>query len=266
MLPVRNLGNMGDEMQENDVVPTKKIKTKSVELIPLYDLHYGSHQCRENDLKNIVKYIKGKSSCYTFLGGDLIECSIYGKMNAVHTQKIQITEQIQNIVEILKPIRNKILFSICGNHEHRIEKATGLDIMQIMADMLGIPYLGWEAHFALKLKGSMVRCYAHHGTSAAVTSGAKLNAIEKLHFRSPHAHLIFCGHTHFPFFSEKEIRYINSDCKMKRFTQYYISSGSLHESDGYATMKALPPIPTRLNKVKIRVENNAIIAESTKFV
>ena len=253
-------------MENKLEIPIKRLRTNSFELVPLFDIHYGSHECQEKEFSKIIDYIRRKSTCYTFLGGDLIECVIYGKVGGVHAQKFQTTEQIENVVKILNPIKNKIWFAVNGNHENRVEKSTGINIMQLMAEMLEIPYLGWEANFLIKLKNANIRCYAHHGSGSGVTSGAKLNAIERLHFRSPFAHIIFCGHTHFPFMSEKEIRYIDNDGKLKKFSQYFVSSGSLHESDGYATMRAYGPVPIRLNKVKVRNINGNIIVESHKFI
>lgn len=217
----------------------------------------GSHHCNEELLHKGVELIKSRSDCITFLGADLIEASIYGSVGSVHSQKLQIDEQIEKITKILSKIRNKILFCIDGNHEHRIEKATGLNLTKVIADILKIPFLGWEALFNIRLgKNKVCSCYAHHGTGNSSTSGAKLNSLEKLHFRAPLSNLIICGHMHFPVNSEKEIRYIDAKGKIRKYTQYFVGCGSIHESDGYASMKALSPIQPSLTKIHIQVTDN----------
>jgi predicted MPP superfamily phosphohydrolase len=106
----------------------KFIDYSEVEILPLFDWHLGSHECDETMVDSIIEYIKKTDNCYTFLGGDLIECSIYGKMNAVHTQKYQVTEQVELLVKKLKPIQDKILFSVCDfpitNSIFLLEKGT----------------------------------------------------------------------------------------------------------------------------------------------
>lgn len=61
-------------------------KYKSIELVPLNDLHLGSYECDEGLVDNTINYIRHHKNCYTFLGGDIIECNVYGKANNVHTE------------------------------------------------------------------------------------------------------------------------------------------------------------------------------------
>ena len=218
-----------------------------MQILPLYDTHFGSQECNEKLLIKTVDYIRRHSKCYTFLGGDIIECVIPGSKGSVHKQKRQIQEQVDKIVEILKPIKNKILFSICGNHEYRVEVATGLNVSKMIADLLGVEYAGFEKHFLFSGK----RCYAHHGTGGGGTAGAKVNSAERLHFRSPFAEIIFSGHCHFPFISEKEIRYLSVKGNLRNFIQTFVSCGSAHASDGYASMKGLTPLPMSMMLVDI---------------
>lgn len=250
----------------------KIIDNSEVEILPLFDWHLGSEECDENMVDKIIDYIKNNDNCFTFLGGDLIECSIYGKMNAVHTQKYQVTEQVEILVEKLKPIKDKILFSVCGNHENRVEKATGLDVAALIAMHLDIPYFGWESHFLLKLnsiknkKGKKnVYIYAHHGSGGGATSGSKINNVEKFHFRAPFANLIFCGHVHFTSETRKLIRYLSQDGSMRDMIQYFVSCGTAHGSDGYAAMKGFGPIPTGLMLARIKLNNDDAVRCKTEI-
>lgn len=221
-------------------------------LVPLYDIHFGSQECEEEYFDNAIEYIARRPNVRTFLGGDILECSIYGSKGSVHTQKHQVQEQLEIVAEKLHRIRHKILFSLYGNHEYRVEKSTGLNVSKILADLLGVEYAGNEKHFLFE----GFRCYAHHGSGAGGTSGARVNSLERLHFRSPFANVIFAGHSHFPVSTEKEIRYLDRFGKLKSFIQYFISCGSTHSSDGYASQKGLQPIPTSIQIVEFGKEIN----------
>ncbi len=249
----------------------KIINDSKVEILPIYDWHFGSKECNEKLVDKMISYIKDTENCYCFLGGDLIECAIYGKLNNVHTQKYQIQEQVEMIVEKLKPIRDKILFSICGNHEYRIEKTTGLDIAALMAFQLDIPYKKWESHFMLKLISKKDKAnkrnlyiYAHHGNGGGASSGGKINSVEKFHFRAPFANAIFIGHVHFTSETRREIRYMSQRGVLKSMIQYFISCGTAHGSDGYAAMKGYPPSPTGLMLAKFEVKSDDSIRCKTE--
>jgi hypothetical protein len=129
--------------------------------------------------------------------------------------------------------------------------------------MLGIRYEGWEVLFNIQLGKHQKKCklYAHHGTGSAISSGAKLNSLEKLHFRAPLSNVIVCGHLHFPMNSEKEIRYVDDKGIVRKYTQYYVGCGSTHESDGYATMKGLSPLSTSLTMIKLQVVDRDFVVD-----
>lgn len=247
-------------MAKNNIERIKVINSNKVQLLPLYDWHLGSEECDEKLVDSIIDYIKKTPNCYTFMGGDLIECAIYGKLNNSHTQKYQVQEQVELLCEKLEPIKDKILFAICGNHEHRVEKATGLDVAALIALNLGVPYYKWETQFMLKLNSNKnkndkrnVIIYAHHGSGGGSTSGAKINAVERLHFRAPFANIVYSGHVHFTSETRKQLNFMSAQGHIKSMIQYFISCGTAHSSDGYAAMKGYGAIPTGLMLSKIEL-------------
>lgn len=242
-----------------EVCNIREFNTSQIKIIPFYDWHFGSSHCDENLMHRLIEEVRDNEDCYALLGGDLIETAVYdGKINSVHSQRHQVQEQVEQLIELLKPIKDKILFSICGNHEFRIEKATGLDISALIALNLDVPYFKWECDFLLKLRSRKnktyhknVHIYAHHGIGAGTTTGAKANSMEKLVGRAPFADILFSGHTHGCMENRRLLRYLNQSGKRKEKLQYYISCGTLHASDGYAAMKAYSTQPTSAMVVDI---------------
>lgn len=255
---------------KKDLSRVKVINSNQIQLLPLYDWHLGSEECNEKLVDNIIDYIKKTPNCYTFMGGDLIECAIYGKLNNSHTQKYQVQEQVEILCEKLEPIKDKILFAICGNHEHRVEKATGLDVAALIALNLSVPYFKWETQFMLKMntpkhkENKNVIIYAHHGSGGGATSGAKINAVERLHFRAPFANIIYSGHVHFTSETRKQLNYLSQAGAPKSMIQYFISCGTAHESDGYAAMKGYGAIPTGLMLSKIHINQQNEVRVKTE--
>lgn len=251
-------------MGKNELNRVKQINSSKMELLPLYDWHLGADACNEKLVDKIIDYIKKTPNCYTFMGGDLIECAIYdNKINSVHTQKYQLQEQVEMLCEKLEPIKDKILFAICGNHEHRVEKATGLDVAALIALNLGVQYFKWETQYMIKMNTPKCKAdkkniviYAHHGSGGGSTSGAKINAVERLHFRAPFANIIFSGHVHFTSETRKQINFLSQQGINKSMIQYFISCGTAHESDGYAAMKGYGAIPVGLMLAKLEINSN----------
>lgn len=96
----------------------KNAHKERIKILPLADVHYGHKSCDVKDFKNDIEYIKNTPGVYTFLNGDMIEnankLSIGG---GVYEQDKMPNEQIHDIVEMLAPISDKILWSVIGNHE-----------------------------------------------------------------------------------------------------------------------------------------------------
>jgi len=253
----------------------KIIDDTEVELLPLSDLHLGSKECDEELINKAIDYIKNNDNCYTILLGDLIENNVYdNKINAVHTQKYQVQEQVEQIVNLLKPIKDKILLSVSGNHEYRTEKFTGVDISALIAMNLDIPYQKNEYFFNLKLTSKKnkntkrsIALFIHHGTGGSGTSGTKLNSIEKLHFRAPLSNIFFVGHHHINICSRKIIRYLNQKDQISEFIQYFIGCGSALKTSchGYAAKGGYAPIPSDFVLVKLKLNFNDDIKCQTEI-
>ena len=250
-----------------DLENVKVINADSVEILPFFDEHLGSKETDEKMIDQKIQYIKDHPNCYTFLGGDLIECNIYGSVGGTHGQKYQVNEQVEMMVNKLKPIKDKILFGICGNHEYRMEKSTSLDVSALICLNLDVPYFKWECHYMLKLNSIKAKSsnekkniyiYAHHGTGGGGTTGGKINSIEKLHFRAPLAHVLFCGHHHINLSSRKLIKYLSQKGNLKNFIQYYVVCGSAHgdSNESYGAQKAYSPLPVGYTLTKIKLTSN----------
>ncbi len=136
-----------------------------IELIPLADLHIGAESTDMQLIRDIFDYAKKKKNCYIILVGDLIDMITYQSKGLIHTQKLFATEQIKTLMSLLRPIKEKIIFAVTGNHEDRTIKNSGLDLTALIADELGFTYKKAECHFIIRFKdkdhSDMFYCYAN---------------------------------------------------------------------------------------------------------
>lgn len=178
---------------------TLKIKKGKdyAEVVFLGDVHFGSPQCHKNKFIDMVDYCC-KNSLYVFLMGDLIEMATRESVGAgIYEQEIIGQNQVEEIIEILKPLSRKklILGLLQGNHEERVYKSTGVDVAKIMATILNVPYLGNACWNLFKVKKQKYFVYTLHGRTAARYEGTALTALERLS-SSFNADLICMGHSH----------------------------------------------------------------------
>lgn len=178
---------------------SKKFPTKQFDLYPLGDWHFGSRQCNEEFIKEVVNQIAENDNAYWCGMGDFMENAVVGSKSDVYTQLMPPKEQMEYIVKLLTPIKDKGLFLIAGNHESRTHRLVGLTPEEYISYQLGVPFKGYScfAVFQLKSKApNSFSCYFHHNYGGGYTHGGKVNRADALRKITPTADAIFCGHFH----------------------------------------------------------------------
>lgn len=231
-----------------------KLKTNCCHIALLSDWHIGNEACNLKLINKIVSYVKKTPNAFAIILGDLIEMIGYHSKGMLHSQKIFATDQFKEAVKILTPIKDKILFAVTGNHEGRTVKDCALDIMDLLCERLDIDYRGVDCYFGVKnLSGNLIRAYATHGSSGGATMGAKINRLEKCHWKFPNADLLVMGHTHSLSDIYKEVPFLTQSGKVESKIQYFVCAGTALGSDAkYAAQAGYPPAPVGAKIIHIK--------------
>lgn len=154
-----------------------------VYLIPLGDFHIGNPYVGVDVIQGYVNWLKSHTNAFTILNGDLMNCA--GKDTAPELFEDLVTPDTayDQVFEMLKPIKDKILMITRGNHEEAIFRRVGADYMARLARDLGdIPYKPAGGMLGLRLNRnnhhSVFFTYATHGWGGARTIGAKVKKPE----------------------------------------------------------------------------------------
>lgn len=241
------------------------IKTKSIifpqELdhiyfIPIGDFHVGDHsglggtstegRFATKKFRDMVKWIKEKECAYTFLMGDLFDAVTKTSVGSVYEQEYNLKTAKDLLTEELKPIKDKIVGCIDGNHEARIEKAVGDSPVRDLSFRLGIEYFPhWCAYLYLsvsnykdrkpdKYRPYIYTSFLHHMRGGGATPGGKINRLKKLKAMVL-ADIYFGAHIHLKAtFKEK---YLVPDIRAKKLVeeqQTYVATGSFMGYAGYS--------------------------------
>ncbi len=182
---------MSDEYVSGELIYyARKLSTefKQLELVPISDVHYGNHLFSVKHFERTIEYIKSKDNCVTFLNGDLCECAVRTSKGDIYQQKVSPQKQRDDMIDLLKPLKGKILGCVTGNHESRIFNDTSIDISKDIAAALEVPYrpegMLFKVMFGDKNKGVEGKPYTYwgyftHGYGGARTSGAKNIKVER---------------------------------------------------------------------------------------
>ncbi len=162
---------------------------KDVSIIIMSDLHYGNPTCSVKHFQRAVDFIKNIESCYCFLNGDLLEAVTKASKGDVYAQKITPQGQRDDVIDMLMPIKGKILGVTTGNHEQRIYNETGVDLTADIARAMNAPYRPEGMLYKLSFgdgnsnhigKPYVFWGYFTHGYGGARTKSAKAVKVERL--------------------------------------------------------------------------------------
>jgi len=193
------------EVVERSII--HKSRSDIFNIYAIGDIHAGSVDCAENDIKRMVQTIKKDRFGYWIGMGDMVDAitkndkrfDIEGLAPWVKKDNI-VTTQKKWIIELLKPIAPKCLAFLEGNHETTIHTFHDEDITRNLCEDLKVPYGGYSCFVSLKfnrLEGTIRQytIHAFHGAGAAQTEGARIMRLMRL-VNDIQADIYLMGHLH----------------------------------------------------------------------
>ncbi|MCD6442238.1 hypothetical protein J7L24_01710 [bacterium] len=228
-----------------------------IRLFPLADFHYGHVACDTKSILQDIEYIKSHKDIYAFLDGDLIEnASKLSIASGIYEQNSMPNEQIHDIVRMLAPIAHKIIFSVQGNHEERAYRHLGIDIGEIIAKRLKIPYFSEPVYSDLLWRDYRWTMFVQHGASNAQTKGGKMNAATRPISWLNFTNFIVYAHVHDKI-SNEIVRIVRDPTNFRLIEkkQYIIVLGAyLKHFRTYGARKGYPP--TSKGRVMLKMYSN----------
>jgi len=191
------------------IMDSIQVFTKSFErgifFMPLGDIHFDAF-CDTTRLEKDIQEIK-ENGYYTALIGDLFDVGFFNHVRDLEERERTLNDAMRSLKSLLTPIKDRILCVVEGNHDRRISKATGFDILEELTDDLGIPYARGQAILDLRVgqrgytrrdgKYSYVIALSH-GYGGGRTHGAKANKITHWIDTWEGIDLFVLGHVHTP--------------------------------------------------------------------
>lgn len=258
-------------MKERILVADLPTTYDYIELYPISDLHVGDPEFKEKEFLNFIDYVRKNERAYIITLGDLVNNAIKSSVSNVYNETMSPNQQKKYIVEVLKPVANKIIAMTTGNHEHRNEKEVDNDITQDIAIMLGIEEKYCKNDIRLKVcfgrrkdntKKVAYTIYANHGYSSGRRIGGVMNNAELAGLNFENVDIYIFGHAH------KKAVYKNTafvfDDKNNVVVpkeRYFVLTSAWTGYSGYARRKLLIPSAPGTVKIVLSGEEKKIKVE-----
>lgn len=245
----------------NDFEAIRVLCDSNTHIYPIGDVHLGSKGFMGDEFQRIIDTIIDDSSAKVILNGDLIENkNKYSQGNSMFEQSMSPQEQAEAIVEMLMPIKEKIVCGTTGNHENGCKKHTNIDITYWIASSLGVPYrenmcvVDWELQDTER-NIKTYRSINTHGSGGGMLIGNGLNRIDRWANSFSGVDLFICGHTHTPLTGGRT-RYEFTRGKVEPREIKYLVHPAFLDYGGYALRGML--CPSAFTYMRVNMDMNSI--------
>lgn len=245
-------------------IPTEK----DITIVPIYDVHLGSRECKEQEFISFIDSIKDKDNVFVILGGDLIDNGTRNSVTNIFRATMPPSAQKREMAKILEPIRGKILCSVSGNHERRSGKDADDDpVYDIMAKLdiedrhrenmaflkiqMGKKNSESGVRTASKYRPTYTFCVSH-GAGGGMLPGATINRNERFSYVLDGIDAVIVGHSHRPMISQPgKIVVDNRNNKVSIVPFKVIVATSWLDYGDYAMAKLLQPTSLALQTITL---------------
>ena len=241
-------------LESNEIIPVKvkleNIENNNLKLYVLSDMHIGDPSCDIGTLKNIINFIKTTPNCYCILLGDILNTALKESKSDIYTETMNVMDAQKLALDLLLPIKDKIIAMTPGNHENRVWRQVGVDLALWLAEKLGVQdkyrnnNIALSIQFGKDVNGNPFRLniFGQHGTyGGGRRLGAAMNALEDLDGIVGNADIFIRAHTHQPIQGSRNVFLFNEQGNVTRNTKYYFNSPSVMNYGGYAAQSGYKP-------------------------
>ena len=223
-------------------------------IYPLSDVHIGAKECNINLLYKWQKAVLDDPYGYCVFAGDLMNMGLKNSKTNVYEEVLSPQDQKEAAYEIMKPLKDKILAGIPGNHCYRMVKEVGTNPLYDVFCRLQIEERYRENACFLKVNlGKKKSNNKSASYGIVLTHGTSPNKHDKWVNGVDGADVFISGHTHTPEYKPKgKIRMDMQNETVSIVPYRQIVCASFQKYGGYALRgEYLPNICESFQRIKL---------------
>lgn len=230
-----------------------------IEIIGIADTHIGDPLVDYELLDDCVKYIKSHKNCYWIANGDLINNAIKQSPSNVYMEQLSPKAQVDKICSILKPIKDKCIAYIPGNHEYdrNLKEVGDITPADLIAINLGVEdryapggaviYLSMTGIKGSNKKATMFKIFAQHGSGGSTATAGKMSKLKQMANIFPDADVYLKSHTHEPMFTiDNRLKSNDMAHSVVEEDRVFVNTGAFLKYGGYGQNKGLAPTSRKI--------------------
>lgn len=173
-----------------------KLDGRTIRVWAVADVHIGARECDLAGFEKFLKRIESEEDSYIVLCGDLLNNGLRSPNcpTDIYDETMPPHAQIEAAVDLLAPVRDKVLGAVGGNHEARSRKAVDLDPMYAIMLMLGRGELYRQNFAFVRVNLERGKTKDHYGLM--LVHGKTANKRRQFAYAVEGVDAIVSGHTH----------------------------------------------------------------------
>jgi len=227
-------------MQQLDIPVIRINERYMTEVWILSDVHYG-HKDFDREHFNVYMKWLASGKYHKVLGlGDYFENAlpVNGSAKMLWDQVLTPKEQLDGFIEMLEPVKSKILGMATGNHERRLRNDTSFDATELLCKFLNVPFLGYMGWICLDSGSVQYYLHYHHGVGTSASAEGQLKKLENAGYHGADIRVI--GHGHCLAWIPRTSMIVNRERGVvERRICHEIRSGGFLSEPEYAQVKML---------------------------
>jgi len=232
---------------------------EEVRLYVLADLHLGEHGFDEKRFAKWQAEVNADPKALVIVNGDIVNNATRHSVSDVYSETLTPNQQIDKAVELLLPIKEKILVLTEGNHEKRTYKSDGILLMDRVAkelygadearnrytDGAYLIYLAFGKNNGRDSRKTVYSIYGRHGSGGGKKTGAKANRLEDM-VNVINADIFLHSHTHTPIgFKLSSFNVNYRDRKISQKEHLFVNTNAFLGFGGYGEESGFRPTSTK---------------------
>lgn len=221
-------------------------------IIPLGDMHIGHKNCAYERILDIVEFVKVREDYWVIGMGDYMDLGMVEGSPGKSNYEQNLTSQVafKEVVKVLRPIQDRIICLLPGHHEDRVARKTGIDVTELLAGVLDVPYPGWVFYDEIKVGEYKYKVVAKHGNTSARTLAGKMRACMDLQ-NTYTADVYIYGHSH-ELSAFSSVVYNFEDGIMRMEKRWFVLTGHfLNYWGSYAQEREMKPGKMGVAKIEL---------------
>jgi hypothetical protein len=237
---------------------------QTFKIVVLGDFHLGDENSDIVLIKQTIDYIKKTPNCYVIINGDMLNIAIPGSKSDSVAETMTIEQEQDLAIELLYPIKDKIIVITNGNHEDRIYRLTGINPLRYVAKALGCLDKYTPGAYVLNLKtchnsnpkhSIAYKVFGMHGAYGSSRKiGSIANALQDMSIVIPNANLYIRSHTHNQVSFSDDCLAFNDRGNLTRVRRTYYNANAFLKYGGYAESKGYRITDLLPSVINVRVE------------